>query len=595
MVKGVQNFMKKTNRKRPVRVLGVFLAAVMLLSSVPVLGTTALAQGMKGAFFLSGNPAFAYVITGLKPEDADNTVKLYQNANMQSYESYTGVYEIPEKAYDSDEMRYYTVTEIGGAVGDSTPGALQNVPLRGITLPRTVTTVGSKAFAGCTSLTEVSFPTSVTNLAPDAFTGTLLQKLTLNVVTEASLASDFAYSSALRAAPVNLPCQVTDLTVSAPLAVTGTVTVPGDTVLSGSAVTVQPGAALTLRGALSGSGVIEVANNGTLTLDSAALAAFHGRIVLSGTISKLVNLTSTPVSVTDASGNTAVVKPGETRTGGQAVEDPDDEPEANTRPQISVNYGGTVSVEESGKVVLITAYNGYHVEEVVINGQSMGTITRYEFEQASSQNTVAVTFAQGKDEEGPDVPNVDPIFTFTDVAPDAWYAESVSFMVKNNIFQGVTKTRFAPNQETTRAMFVTLLKRLETYGEDFQVVCKEPVYPSDTVENAWYYEAAGWAVGAGIFPLDGGDFQPSQPITREEIALCLYHFTHARGYDTITDESKVDGYVDGGSVAAASREAVAWAVSNGYLHGKSGSMLDPSGAATRVEIAEILTRYLKVN
>ena len=123
--------MKRTNRGRFTRLAGMALSAVLLVSALPMTGLSASAAGMKGAFFTSGNPPFAYVITGLRPEDGDNMVKLYQNENMQSYEGYTDVYTIPERAFDADDMRFYTVTEIGGAVGDSVPGALEGVPLRG--------------------------------------------------------------------------------------------------------------------------------------------------------------------------------------------------------------------------------------------------------------------------------------------------------------------------------------------------------------------------------------------------------------------------------------------------------------------------------
>ena len=247
-------FMKRTNRGRFTRLAGMALSAVLLVSALPMTGLSASAAGMKGAFFTSGNPPFAYVITGLRPEDGDNMVKLYQNENMQSYEGYTDVYTIPERAFDADDMRFYTVTEIGGAVGDSVPGALEGVPLRGIALPKTIKTIGARAFSGCTSLTEMTFPTTVTDLASNAFNGVALQRLTLNAAVSTTLLSDTSYTSSGATLPITLPIQFTDLTVSAPLTIAGQISVPGATVMSNTGITIQTGASLALRGPLSGTG-----------------------------------------------------------------------------------------------------------------------------------------------------------------------------------------------------------------------------------------------------------------------------------------------------------------------------------------------------
>ena len=44
-------------------------------------------------------------------------------------------------------------------------------------------------------------------------------------------------------------------------------------------------------------------------------------------------------------------------------------------------------------------------------------------------------------------------------------------------------------------------------------------------------------------------------------------------------------------VSAWSKTALEWAVGNGVLSGKSGNLLDPTGTATRAEVAQILTNF----
>ncbi|MCH5353142.1 MAG: S-layer homology domain-containing protein [Acutalibacter sp.] len=586
--------MERKNRRRRSRPICLILAVMLLISALPLTGLTASAANMKGAFFVSGNPPFAYVVTGLRAEDGDDTVKLYQNADMQSYDGYSGEYTIPERVYDVSDMKYYTVTEIGGAVGDTVPGAFEGVGLRGVVLPKTVATIGARAFADCTSLREITFPTSVTSLAVNAFDRVYLQQLTLNVSNGATLFSNSAYMPQNDSSLITLPHELTELIISAPLTVVGPVSVSGSTRVSNTGVTVQGGASLTLWGTLSGTGVIEVRNSGTLTLQASPVG-YSGSIRLSGADSALVNHSSAAVTVQNAAGQTMTVQPGETFTGKQSSNDPAYDPDGNggtlIRPKIIANYGGSITVEDGGKVVVISAYAGFHVENVIINGLSMGPITRYEFEVASEANTVEVVFAQGGALEGPEPPITDPSF-FVDVPADASYAAAVKFLFNNGILQGVSRTQFAPNQITSRAMFVSVMKRLEIYGASFHLKCKTPVYSEDVDKNAWYAESAGWAMGTGVLPMVNGVFWPNRPITREEAALCLSRFNHLRGYATPIDAGMYHGYWDSTLLGPESRNAMLWAVRCGYLTAKNGT-LNPAGQITRAEMAQMFARYLQ--
>ena len=48
---------------------------------------------------------------------------------------------------------------------------------------------------------------------------------------------------------------------------------------------------------------------------------------------------------------------------------------------------------------------------------------------------------------------------FEDVAANSWYEKAVLWAVEQGITNGVTKTRFCPNQVCTRAEVVTFLYR----------------------------------------------------------------------------------------------------------------------------------------
>ncbi|MBQ1376304.1 MAG: S-layer homology domain-containing protein, partial [Clostridia bacterium] len=51
---------------------------------------------------------------------------------------------------------------------------------------------------------------------------------------------------------------------------------------------------------------------------------------------------------------------------------------------------------------------------------------------------------------------------FVDVADDSWYVPYVDFVAEHNYMNGISATEFAPDMNMTRAMFVTVLSRLET-------------------------------------------------------------------------------------------------------------------------------------
>ena len=581
--------MKTVRTRKALRAAALFLALVLAFST---LGLSASAARSKGAYFTSGNPPFAYVITGVAPEKAENTVKLYQNEKMVSYAAYTGSYVLPAKAEDGQGLTDYALTEIGGAEAGGL-GALENVPLTGLVLPGSVTVIGSRAFAG-SGLKELTFPTSVTSLAPDAFSGVTLSKLTLDVCKAVSLVSDSSYRVANGL--ITLPAAVQDVTVSAPLTVTGPVNVAGNVTVKNSGITVA-GGSLTVNGTLAGQGVIEVRDGSTLTLKTPS-PAFTGSIRLTGETAVFVNGTSAPVTVQNAAGKTVSVYPGLTQLGGaKAPTDPTGPINENTgeamMPAVSFNEGGSVVTDASGRQVTIVPEKGYRVENVKINGQDMGSITRYEFGLSDLENSVVVTFGKGEDEEGPSEPALPPDF-FLDVPDTAPYAKSVAFLASNGIFFGVGKNLFAPDRLTTRAMILALLKRMEIYGNSFALEPVEPIDVEVPEKTFWYTEALVWAARNGMVNKDFSVFQPNKVVTREEVARLLSRFTALRGYSTKVDASRYNAFRDAAMLQGSARDAMVWAVSKGYLSVEN-SMLDPAGPMTRGEVAQLLAGYLQNN
>ena len=83
---------------------------------------------------------------------------------------------------------------------------------------------------------------------------------------------------------------------------------------------------------------------------------------------------------------------------------------------------------------------------------------------------------------------------FADVPSSAWYAEAVQYVYDHALMNGEGSTSFAPDEQLTRAMFVSVLGRMD--GVDISR------YPgssfSDVRTGQWYSPYIEWASQSGI-------------------------------------------------------------------------------------------------
>ena len=180
---------------------------------------------------------------------------------------------------------------------------------------------------------------------------------------------------------------------------------------------------------------------------------------------------------------------------------------------------------------------------------------------------------------------------FSDVVPGSWYEKGVQYVYENGLMVGTSKTEFSPNANTTRAMIVTILYRLEDSPE---VENASPF--SDVSADEWYSDAVAWAAQKRI--VDGygnGKFGPHDSITRQQLAAILYRYTAYKGA-AVSANGWASAYPDAGSVSAWAVSAMQWAVKEEYITGSfvNGQVfLLPEASASRAQIATILMRYLR--
>ena len=83
---------------------------------------------------------------------------------------------------------------------------------------------------------------------------------------------------------------------------------------------------------------------------------------------------------------------------------------------------------------------------------------------------------------------------------------------------------------------------------------------------------------------DGG--KPNSGVTREELIVMLWRYM---GKPEST--GNLDKYTDAASVSSWAEQAMTWAVEIGLVSGVSADTLDPTGSATRAQVAVLIQRF----
>lgn len=188
----------------------------------------------------------------------------------------------------------------------------------------------------------------------------------------------------------------------------------------------------------------------------------------------------------------------------------------------------------------------------------------------------------------PVAPTRPSVIGFRDVQAGDWFADAVTYVVKQNLMRGTGEETFSPGAVMTRAMLVQILYNLEG-----QPKVGDSGF-ADVPSGMWYHDAVAWAVENQITTgYSAAKFGPQDPVTREQLAVFLFRYAVSKGLHEVTLEERLSGFVDGNAVSPFAVQALNWAVSQGFIGGRDDGTLDPQGQATRAEAAAILMRYHK--
>ncbi|MDO5785099.1 MAG: S-layer homology domain-containing protein [Eubacteriales bacterium] len=156
---------------------------------------------------------------------------------------------------------------------------------------------------------------------------------------------------------------------------------------------------------------------------------------------------------------------------------------------------------------------------------------------------------------------------FTDISGH-WGEKYINFASAHDMFAGTSDTTFTPDIPMTRGMMMTVIARFN--GVDV------------SGGSVWYERGMNWAKAMGVS--DGTN--PTGNITREQLVSMLYRYSGS------PDTTKsLSNFSDAKKVSSWAVDAMKWAVENNIIHGMGNGTLSPSGNATRVQTATIMTQY----
>lgn len=318
-----------------------------------------------------------------------------------------------------------------------------------------------------------------------------------------------------------------------------------------------------------------------------------------------------------------------------------------TGTDLSATVSGNKSFTVTGKSVTLTAASGYNLTKNnnvytvsrQHSGSSSSTPTTYavnvnaatngavaaDKKTASKGTTVTVTASPSKgyvvdavkvvDKDGKDVAVTEKdgkyVFTmpasavtvtgsfkaetpapvalpFTDVKSGNWFYDAVKYAYEQGLMTGTSATTFAPNGTMNRAMIVTVLYRLE----------KSPAVTgaskfTDVPAGQWYSDAVAWAAANKIVNgYDETTFGPMNAVTREQMAAILFRYEQVKGLENVTLEENLNRFPDQNKISAYAIPALQWAVGQKIINGNADGTLDPTGTATRAQVAQIFTNLL---
>ena len=248
---------------------------------------------------------------------------------------------------------------------------------------------------------------------------------------------------------------------------------------------------------------------------------------------------------------------------------------ATTGDNGKITPAGDVPVPLNGSQTFqITPNDGYHIQDVKVDDQSVGAVKEYKFENVTKAHKIHATFARNSS-GGSHKPTV----TIPDDVPTGLNGKDhYAYVV------GYPDGMVYPQKNITRAEVATIFFRLLEDETREANMTKSNGY-NDMKDGAWYTCAVSTLSKMGIIKgYEDGSFKPDASISRAEFAAIAARFD-PDGDKTPATFSDVSSHW--------AKDEISIAANHGWIKGYEDGSFKPDQKITRAETMTLVNRVLK--
>ncbi|MDO5707548.1 MAG: S-layer homology domain-containing protein [Andreesenia angusta] len=198
----------------------------------------------------------------------------------------------------------------------------------------------------------------------------------------------------------------------------------------------------------------------------------------------------------------------------------------------------------------------------------------------------------------PNAPYLDGIFDeikalmYEDVSLESWYYEAIDTLSMMEIVNGREIGKFYPDDNITRAEFVTILSRVS--GENISEYYDANIFDDISNNTIWYKANANWAYINGIAVGYNGRFDGDRNITREEMSKMVTNYI--KSYNVNIRESDYQKYFhDENEIAPWAYDSVMFLANHEILNGMGDGRFAPKENTSRAQAAQIIYNFIRFN
>ena len=244
----------------------------------------------------------------------------------------------------------------------------------------------------------------------------------------------------------------------------------------------------------------------------------------------------------------------------------------------TIDPSGEVAVPKGeNQTFKITPNEGYHINDVLVDGKSVGAVTEYKFENVTEAHKIHATFARNYTPSYPIQPEQPKVEIPDDDALGLNTTDHFAYII------GYPDGTVQPGGQITRAEVATIFFRLLTDDVRDANLKRINSY-TDVASNAWYNTAVSTLSSMGIITgYPDGTFRPNANITRAEFAAIAARFD-SNGDKTAAKFSDIANHW--------AKDEISIAYNNGWITGYPNGTFGPQRDITRAETMTLVNRVL---